>query len=151
MGMAYNEPMAIHFLMRVVLDTNVIFEGLTKQGGVCGLIVDAWRANLLLICVSNTLIYEYKDVLSRKLSPERWPEVEILLDGLLNSSAEPITIYFSWRPISPDVGDDHVINCAMNANAPLITANIRDFRPAQQRLGLQVMTPLALVTYLTQS
>jgi len=30
--------------MRAVIDTNVVFEGLTKQGGVCGLIIDAWRA-----------------------------------------------------------------------------------------------------------
>ena len=27
---------------RVVIDTNVLFEGLTKQGGAAGLIVDAW-------------------------------------------------------------------------------------------------------------
>lgn len=28
--------------MRAVIDTNVLFEGLTKQGGACALIVEAW-------------------------------------------------------------------------------------------------------------
>jgi predicted nucleic acid-binding protein len=28
--------------VRVVIDTNVVFEGLTKQGGAEGFIIDAW-------------------------------------------------------------------------------------------------------------
>ncbi len=30
----------------------------------------------------------------------------------------------------------------MNANALVVTSNVRDFRLAQRRLGLRVMTPL---------
>lgn len=33
--------------LRVVIDTNVVFEGLTKRGGAVGLIIDAWLAGLL--------------------------------------------------------------------------------------------------------
>ena len=57
---------------RVVVDTNVLFEGLTKQGGAAGLIVDAWLTGWIVVCVSNALAYEYEDVLSRKLSVARW-------------------------------------------------------------------------------
>ena len=57
-------------LLRVVIDTNVVFEGLTKKGGASGLIIDAWLAGLMVVCVLNTLAYEYDDVLSRKLAPE---------------------------------------------------------------------------------
>ncbi|RMD64650.1 hypothetical protein D6833_04105 [Candidatus Parcubacteria bacterium] len=52
-----------------------------------------------------------------------------------------MTIYFSWRPISPDPGDDHVIDCAMNAGALIISANVRDFMRAQEMLGLTVVRP----------
>jgi predicted nucleic acid-binding protein len=45
-------------LLRVVIDTNVVFEGLTKKGGASGLIIDAWFAGLMVVCVSNTLAYE---------------------------------------------------------------------------------------------
>ncbi len=34
--------------VRVVIDTNVVFEGLTRKGGACGLIIDAWRAGRLM-------------------------------------------------------------------------------------------------------
>lgn len=57
--------------MRAIIDTNVLFEGLTKQGGACGLIVDAWRAGQIEACVTNALAYEYEDVLARKLSARR--------------------------------------------------------------------------------
>ncbi len=48
--------------VRVVIDTNWIFEGLTRKGGVCGLIVDTWRAGLFKACVSDALAYEYDNV-----------------------------------------------------------------------------------------
>ncbi len=134
-------------LLRVVIDTNVVFEGLTQQGGAAGLIIDAWLAGLLEICVSNALAYEYKDVLSRKLVPTRWQKLQPVL-GVLLSSAQFTTIYYSWRPTSPDPGDEHVIDCAMNAGAIVITSNIRDFQRAKESLGLQVMTPIELVVRL---
>jgi predicted nucleic acid-binding protein len=56
--------------------------------------------------------------------------------------AEFISIYYTWRPASPDPGDDLVIDCVMNANALLVTTNVKDFRKAQIELGLQVLTPL---------
>jgi predicted nucleic acid-binding protein len=61
--------------LRVVIDTNVIFEGLTKQGGAAGLIIDLWLAGLLEVCVSNAIAYEYKDVLARKLNKQRWQKI----------------------------------------------------------------------------
>ena len=135
--------------MRVVLDTNVIFEGLTKQGNATGLIIDAWRANLFEVYISDALAYEYTDVLSRKLSEYRWLKLKPLLGTLLNK-ANFIPIYYSWRPTSPDAGDDLVIDCGMNAGAIVVTSNIRDFRRAIESLGLQVITPIELIIKLAE-
>ena len=134
-------------LLRVVVDTNVVFEGLTKNGGASGLIVDAWLAGLMVVCVSNTLAYEYDDVLSRKLAKERWIQIQPVLARLI-SIAEYTSIYFSWRPTSPDLGDDLAIDCAMNADAIVVTSNIKDFRSAKEWLGLRVMTPVEFVSVL---
>jgi putative PIN family toxin of toxin-antitoxin system len=134
-------------LLRVVVDTNVVFEGLTKRGGASGLIIEAWLAGLIVVCVSNTLAYEYDDVLSRKLAAERWIEIQQVLAKLL-SIAEYTSIYFSWRPTSPDPGDDLAIDCAMNADAIIVTSNLKDFRSARDSLGLQVMTPVEFVNVL---
>ena len=134
--------------LRIVVDTNVVFEGLTKQGGASGFIVDAWLAGLMVVCVSNALAYEYSDVLSRKLSEERWSKLKPVLGQLL-SIAQYTSIYFSWRPTSPDAGDDPVIDCAMNAGAMVVTSNIRDFQSAKESLGLRVLTPVQFVEVLT--
>jgi predicted nucleic acid-binding protein len=134
-------------MLRVVVDTNVVFEGLTQQGGAAGLIIDAWLAGLLDVCISNALAYEYEDVLSRKLSPERWRSIQPVLVKLL-SCGQFTTIYFTYRPSSPDPGDDLVIDCAKNASAMVVTSNIRDFQRARQALGLQVITPAQLVVRL---
>lgn len=136
--------------VRAVLDTNVVFEGLTNRGNTCGLIIDAWRADVFRACVSNALAYEYQDVLSRKLSDERWRELKLVLHNLLGKHTLFTQIYFSWRPASPDPGDDHVINCVMNANALLVTSNVRDFRQSMYTLGLQIMSPVAFVNHLTE-
>jgi predicted nucleic acid-binding protein len=134
-------------ILRIVVDTNVVFEGLTNQGGASGLMIDAWLAGLMVVCVSNALAYEYDDVLSRKLSEERWSKLQPVLGQLL-SVAQYTDIYFSWRPASPDAGDDLVIDCAMNAGAIVVTSNIRDFRSAKDSLGLRVMTPVQFVSLL---
>jgi putative PIN family toxin of toxin-antitoxin system len=136
--------MATDSPIRVVIDTNVVFEGLTKQGGAAGFIVDAWLAGLIQVCVSTALVYEYEDVLSRKLSEIRWQRLQPVLSALLGK-VEFTVIYYSWRPTSPDPGDDLVIDCAMNASAVVVTSNTRDFQRAKVSLGLQVMTPTELV------
>lgn len=129
--------------IRVVIDTNVLFEGLTKQGGIEGLIIEAWLVGLIEVIVSDALAYEYADVLSRKLSPSRWSTLKLVLAKLLKT-AQFTPIYYTWRPTSPDPGDDLVIDCGMNGNGIIVTSNIRDFTKAQKTLGLQVITPKEL-------
>jgi len=134
---------------KVVIDTNVLFEGLTKRGGAPGYIIEAWLADLLAIHVSDALAYEYVDVLSRKLSEKRWNALRPVVGRLLNQ-ARFVTVFFSWRPVSPDEGDDKVIDCAMNAGALVVTANVRHFQTAIEALGLEVVTPLELVLRLAE-
>ncbi len=136
--------------LRAVIDTDVLFEGLTKQGSASGLIIDAWLVGLFQACVSNSIAYEYEDVLSRKLSEARWQQIKPVLGALL-ARAKFVAIYYSWRPTSPDPGDEHLIDCAMNAGALVVTYNVRDFRLARQMLGLVVMTPVEFITRLVDT
>jgi len=131
------------------MDTNVIFEGLTRRGGASGFIIEAWLAGLFHPYVSNALAYEYADVLSRKLSDKRWKDIKPVLGALL-SKAEFTVVYFSWRPSSPDPADEHLIDCAMNAGAVIVTSNKKDFKNAQSSLGLSVMEPLDFIMQLTK-
>ena len=87
--------------LRVVIDTNVVFEGLIRKGGACGLVIDAWRAGLFSACISNALAYEYDDVLSRKFSEHRWNETKPLLAELVGDHEQPrfkgLNIILFWR------------------------------------------------------
>ncbi len=130
--------------LRVVVDTNVVFAGLTKQGGIAGAIIDVWLDQMFQTYATNALAYEYADVLSRKLSQNRWLDLQPVLGNLLKITRF-VDVHYSWRPASPDPGDDHIIDCAMNANALVVTSNIRDFQVARESLGLQVVSPLEFI------
>lgn len=135
--------------LRAVINTNVVFEGLTSQGGASGLIIDAWLARLFIPCISNALAYEYIDVLSRKLNSNRWQQIKPVINILL-SEADFISIYYLWRPTSPDPTDEHLIDCAMNSGAFLVTWNLKDFKLARTSLGLQVMSPIEFLNILSE-
>jgi predicted nucleic acid-binding protein len=135
--------------MLAVIDTNAVFEGLTVQGGAAGLVVDAWQATLFQPCVSNALAYEYLEVLARKLSEKRWLRLRPVMVAMLQQ-ARYVDTYFCWRPVSPYPRDEHVIDYAMNSNAMVVTANLRDFRSARSQLGLNLMTPGQFLDRLTE-
>jgi putative PIN family toxin of toxin-antitoxin system len=135
-------------VMRVVVDTNVLVEGLNRKG-TCGRIVDAWAERLLVPCVSTTLALEYEAVLSRhgeeKTTRDRLRALQALL-----SRAEFVPVVFSYRPCSLDPSDDFVIDCAMNARAGLVTSNTRDFKSASAELGFVLWSPEQLAAELTE-
>jgi predicted nucleic acid-binding protein len=133
--------------MRAVIDINVVFEGLTKQGGASRLVIEEWLAGEFEPRVSSALAYEYWSVLTRKLSPERMLRLEIVLSAMLDQ-AKQIDVYYSWRPSSPDPGDDLVIDCAINASASVVTWNRRDFQLPSHQLGLQALTPVEFLNRL---
>ncbi len=61
--------MATMVRIRAVIDTNVVFEGLTQYDGPAGTIVSAWIAELFQACISQALAYEYADVLAKSSLP----------------------------------------------------------------------------------
>jgi predicted nucleic acid-binding protein len=127
-------------MLRAVIDTNVLFEGLTHPSP-CAEVIDAWVARRFQPCVSLALALEYQDVLSTKLSPLRGERALKVLPALL-ARCEPVSIYFSYRPASRDPGDDFVVDCVLNSRSLLVTENLRDFLPAAQRFGFPVLRPV---------
>ena len=89
-------------------------------------------------------------MLTRKLSPERWLRLEIVLSALLDQ-ARHVEIYFSWRPSSADPGVDMVVDCVINAGAVLVTWNRADFALPAQLFGMHVLTPVEFVNGLHHS
>ena len=127
-------------MLRAVIDTNVLFEGLTKLGPSAE-IIDAWVGRRFQPCISTALALEYQAVLSTKLALRRGEIALKVLPALL-VRCESVPIYFSYRPSSRDPGDDFVVDCVVNSGSFLVTHNVRDFLPAAQRLGFPVLRPV---------
>ena len=136
-------------ILRAVIDTNIMFEGLSKAGTNGDFIVQAWINQFFQPCVSDTLVYEYLDVFSRKFSATRWQKIEPVLQAMLKQS-DLAPIFYKWRPSTPDVGDDHVVDTVMNASALLVTYNLKDFKKASQELGFQLLSPAKFIKLLAE-
>lgn len=136
-------------MIRAVVDTNVLFEGLTKLGP-ASQVVDFWVDQRFAPCVSTALALEYQEVLERKLGPEKRSQALKALQALL-MRAEYVPIRFSYRPASPDAGDDLVVDCVLNSRAVLVTSNVRDFRAPSARLRFTVLRPAEFVGLLVEN
>jgi len=97
------------------------------------------------VLVSVPLMLEYESVLTR---PEHVDaagisatDIGVVLDAMA-TVVEPIRISYLWRPILPDSGDDLVLETAVNGRADiLVTFNRRDFEPAAERFGIEIVAP----------
>jgi len=133
-------------IQRVVIDTNVLYAGLYSAADASHQIlrfVDQGRITPLL---SNTLLFEYEDVLKRKRDSLTLSDQEIdeVLDGLC-SRAETRNIHFLWRPQLSDPKDDHVLELAMaSGGADIVTHNVKDFLQACS-LDIRITTPVELL------
>ena len=135
-------------MIRAVIDTNVLFEGLSYRGAP-GRILDAWAERRFVPCVSTALALEVEEVLASRFSATRRPTVLAALTALLGR-AEYIPVLSRVRPLSHDPDDDFVIECAFNADALLVTQNLRDLKVAQTVLGIPVLNATAFLTRLSE-
>ena len=135
-------------MLRAVIDTNVLFTGLTCQGP-DGSVIDAWVAKRFVPCVSTALALEYEDVLGRKLG-ERKRKFPLGALQALFARAEFIPIWTRVRPLSPDPGDDFIIECALNAQACLVSQNLKDLKVAEDVLRIPVLTPTQFLAHLQE-
>lgn len=135
-------------MLRAVIDTNVLFTGLSRRGPE-GAVVDAWVEQRFRPCVSTALALEYEDVLKRKLGTVKRRTAMRALQALLSRS-DFVPIRFTYRPASPDPGDDLVVDCLLNGQAVLVTSNVRDFRKPSRELGFPVLKPAEFLDLLEE-
>lgn len=107
------------------------------------------KARMLL---SVPLIIEYEAVLTRAEHLEAArvsrDEMAVLLDHFV-AAAVPVELVFQWRPNLPDPDDDMVLETAVNGRADaLVTFNRRDFLPAANLFGVNILHPGDVVQWL---
>ena len=137
--------------MKIVIDTNVFLSSLFSQNGASHKLV-LWIVNQYkqnhkkYNVISNTLLTEYEDVLTRDKNIEKFKnfsisEVKEFIDGIcLISNHQKIN--FLWRPFLRDSNDDMVLEVAFNSKADyIVTHNIKDFKGVEDNFNIEVITP----------
>jgi putative PIN family toxin of toxin-antitoxin system len=133
-------------MIRVVLDTNVLYAGLYSSRGAAFQLLQAIEYGKLKMIISTTLLFEYEDVLKRHqsvlgVSDE---DIDALLDSLCLKS-EHHRIHFLWRPQLSDTKDDHLLELAVTSGTRLIaTYNTKHFKDIAV-FGVRSITPKELM------
>ena len=133
--------------MKIVIDTNVFLSALFSGKGASNkLLIWLFTQEKKYNVISNTLVTEYEDVLTRDKNMKQYNDlskvdIEKFLDDVCFISHHQ-KIYFLWRPFLRDRNDDMVLEVAANANArAIITFNPKDFNGVEEKFNILILTP----------
>jgi uncharacterized protein len=114
--------------MRVCIDTNVLLE-LFGTARPHSQIADALQKGELELAVSNEILLEYEETLTRLSGQERWEMVRKFLEGIsrLHNNVLYVAPQFRFRVIAADPDDDKFVDCAVAIEADFILTYDRHF------------------------
>jgi putative PIN family toxin of toxin-antitoxin system len=110
--------------MRVVLDTNILLTSFSSRSETHWI----WRALLegkFTLCITNDILLEYEEIISRHTSPELASAVSGVLLDLPN--VHFILRYYSWNLITVDPDDNKFTDCVVAAQAKFLVSEDRHF------------------------
>ena len=132
-------------MIRVVFDANILFSAAFKRVGVPAQVVDLVTSGILTPCISNAIMEEYLDVLTRPvLRPHaaRAREVLALMDKFAVHASPTRKL-----SLCSDPDDDRFLECALAAGAAyLVTGNVRHFPKDYE--PVRIVTPRQLLSRL---
>ena len=116
--------------MIVCLDTNVVWR-LLGSNGACLPILRAMMAGELALAVSNEILLEYEEVLTRKFGPKAWGRFTVILDGMgeLYDSVRHTDPHFHFHVVTADPDDNKFTDCAIAAEADWMITDDGHFVP----------------------
>ena len=135
----------IFYVMRYVLDTNVVVAGLRSPAGASAALIDQALSQEFTLLLSVALALEYEAICrnpaQRIVSGLSEAEISNIISALC-AVAEPVSPRFLWRPQLSDPADEMVLETAINGNADaLVTFNRRDFGNAPGDFGITLLSP----------
>ena len=126
---------------RVVIDTNVIVSALRSRDGASFLLISLLQSGIFDFVLSTPLVLEYEMVLKRNhLVPFTMEEVDAFLD-ILCLFGKRQKLWYLWRPILADPGDDFIAELAANAQVDFIVTHNRKHFEAMGIFAINVCSP----------
>jgi putative PIN family toxin of toxin-antitoxin system len=125
--------------MRVVIDTNVFVSSFF--GGNPKRIIDLWKDEEIILCLSKDVLEEYVDVLQR-VGLKGANEIE----ELLSLFAKGFNILFTTKTpkisvVKDDPEDGKFIECAVALKAEVIITGDKALRGIGEYMGIEILSP----------
>lgn len=136
-------------MKRIVLDTDVVTAAMRSPSGASAAVLLAVDEGVVTLLASLPMAMEYEAVCMRpehrQAAGMTREEAKVFVDNVL-AMAEPVEIYFLWRPQLRDPNDEMILEAAINGQAEaIVTFNRRDYAHAPKRFGIEVLTPGAAI------
>ncbi len=111
-------------LIKVVIDTNVFFAGLSYNSYYFPIIEAIYR-NKLMLLVSTPILLEYKEILENEYPSEMMDHFFNFLDN--SSNIGYVNPTFKFQLPFEDADDQMFVDCAVCGNADYLITNDRHF------------------------
>lgn len=127
----------------VVLDTNIYISAVTSPLTAPGKIIFAWKNRQIMVALSEPILFEIRDVLSRPYFAARlgWgkDKLELYINYLKTGSA--FVLGKTIVNICRDPKDDMVLACALEVGADYIVSGDEDLVVLGQFKKIPIKTP----------
>ena len=110
--------------MRVVLDTNILLQSLSRRS-IVRPIWDGFLQEKFTLIVSNSILLEYDEILCEKTSEGVAFNVISLINEAVNT--ELVEVWYQWNAITFDVDDNKFFDAAISGRADYIVTNDSHF------------------------
>ena len=136
-------------MLRLVLDTDVVFAAFHSPAGASRRLLLEILDGKALLLLSATLMVEYEAVLTRPGNLKKFgigvADVLSVLDEIAGLCV-PVAFDYRWRPGAADPDDDLVLETAINGTANAIASfNLADMRAGAAPFGITVERPVDIL------
>ncbi|CAN5440526.1 hypothetical protein BH20ACI1_BH20ACI1_28370 [soil metagenome] len=111
--------------LKLVIDTNIFIAIIGKKSPFRW-IFDCLIEGRIILCVSNEILFEYREILARKTNEKIAENVIEFLS--ISPFVEKTEIYFNFQMIADDADDNKFVDCAITADAAFVLSNDKHFQ-----------------------
>ena len=125
--------------LRVVIDTNIFISSFF--GGVPREIIDLWKNGKIILCLSQSIVEEYIEVLNRlglKDKQELLKLTKLFAEGY-NSVFAANTPQINVVKDDPD--DNKFIECAVELESKIIISGDKHLKEIKKYIDIEIMSP----------
>ena len=114
----------MHSNFRIILDTNILVSAISSYSSTRW-IFDAILNGKISIILSNEIIFEYVEVLSKKSTQQIANNIISVL--LYLPDTELVSIYYNWHLIEIDKDDNKFVDAYLVSNPDYLISNDKHF------------------------